>query len=536
MPRSRLPQTVRLLFASLALAAAAFAQQQPVEVSTAPVSATPYRVGERLTYGVSFSNFSSAAHVQMYVAGRGRYFEREGVELRAHVETVGEVSAALLKLNNYQFSFVDPQTGLAYRTVTLPAEATPPVKVQDATFVRPPDVVSILTPASAEPATSAPDLLSTLFRLRSLPLAPGARFRFKVQYAGALYEAELRVEGRETVNTSAGSFNTLAAVVRVRNDDDADDLRVRINFTDDERRVPVIVTARLPAGEVRATLASDEFVLPAQSEQLASAPRPDARPTPLALPPDPSRPDTGRPAATPRPTPTAAPNPTTLPSDLPFEVGEQLNFNFFLGTSPQPVGTASFQVRARARYFNRDGLQFSATMATNQTLDRIFSVRDQINTYVDAATLLPFRVESQIQEGSHRQRGIITLDQERGGAIAHDGSRVEIPVGTYDLVSILYALRSFDLTPPKRNSVALFLNKRPRLLFITSVGRETIELNGQRINAYQLALSTDDPQGDRFALRLWVGADRRRLPLRITATTPLGPVRAELAIIPLARQ
>jgi hypothetical protein len=51
-----------------------------------------------------------------------------------------------------------------------------------------------------------------------------------------------------------------------------------------------------------------------------------------------------------------------------------------------------------------------------------------------------------------------------------------------------------------------------------------------------LSLTTDDPQSDKYALRLWVSEDNRRLPLRITATTALGPLRADLAILPLTRQ
>jgi len=52
----------------------------------------------------------------------------------------------------------------------------------------------------------------------------------------------------------------------------------------------------------------------------------------------------------------------------------------------------------------------------------------------------------------------------------------------------------------------------------------------------QLSLTTTDPQPDKYALRLWVSDDRRRLPLRVTANTAIGPVRADLAIIPVARQ
>ena len=37
---------------------------------------SPYRVGKRLTYTVSFSNFPTAAHVELLVAGRGRCVHR----------------------------------------------------------------------------------------------------------------------------------------------------------------------------------------------------------------------------------------------------------------------------------------------------------------------------------------------------------------------------------------------------------------------------------------------------------------------------
>ncbi|MCA1817449.1 MAG: DUF3108 domain-containing protein, partial [Acidobacteria bacterium] len=345
------------------------------------------------------------------------------------------------------------------------------------------------------------------------------------------YDAELRVTGRETVKTPAGSFNAVATQIRVRGNKAADDYRVRVYFSDDERHVPVLVVARHPAGEIRAALASDVTVVP--QAQLASQPT-NAQPTPTRAPADPSRPTGARP--TPTPTRGANGSASGASNDLPFDVGEQLNFNFFLGNSAQPVGAASFVVRARGRYFNREGLVIAATMATNDLAARVFPVRDAVVTYVSTSTLLPFRNELQISEGAHRVQGVVSLEQERGTAVTADGKTIEIPVGTYDFVSVLYALRSFDLAPPKRNAVSLLINARPRTLSITSISRDVIDLGGQRISAYQLALATDDAQGNRFNLRLWVGTDRRRLPLRLTATTPLGPLRADLSIIPLTRQ
>jgi hypothetical protein len=159
-----------------------------------------------------------------------------------------------------------------------------------------------------------------------------------------------------------------------------------------------------------------------------------------------------------------------------------------------------------------------------------------MNTYVDPTTLLPFRSEMILQQTRRRMNQTITLDQDRGNATTETGTRMEVPVGTYDLLSAFYALRSFNLKSPKPNAVSLLVNNRPRTLFITFQKRETIELGGQQIPALQLSLTTDDAQGDRNSLRLWVSEDNRRLPLRITAQTPAGRVRADLAIIPIVRQ
>jgi hypothetical protein len=514
-----------ILFASLILSAPALAQQTPGVAAAAPggFSATPYQAGERLTYSISFSNFTTAGHVELFNAGRGRFFNREGFELRARVQTVGVVRAALYAIDNEYTAYVDPQTGLPFRTLFR--------RLESGGAAQPPPGATLPLPAiEATPATY--DFLSALYRLRALPLAAGAIYPVRAEGDGTQYDAELRVVGRETVKTPAGTFNAVVTQLRVRNNSAADDYRPRIYFSDDARHVPLLLTLKLKTGEIRVELASSELINPTATIPLGNVAQnpqpPETAPTPArVVVPAPGRGDGAA---------VAAGGAADTSSDLPFKVGEQLNFNFFLGTSPQPVGVATYHVRARNKYAGRDGLWLSATMATTNALDQVFPVTDKIETYVDAKTLLPFRSQLQIREGSHRLQGVVSLDQERGSATVADGSTIEIPVGTYDLVSVIYALRSFDLTPPKRNAVSLLINKRPRTLFITSLRRETIELGGKRIPAYQLALATDEAQGDRLQLRLWVGADRRRLPLRLTAVTPLGPVRADLSIIPLTAQ
>jgi hypothetical protein len=521
------------LLAALCLCAAApRAQQGRNDLTAAPFSQAPYAVGERLTYTVSFSNFPTAAHVQIEVANRGQLYGREGVELRAHAETIGVVSAALYALNDTYTAFVSPTDGLPYRVWQSIREGS---RVQDVTQdYNMPLGDSLTSKKETTGAGGAYDFLSALFRLRALPLAPGATYTLPVRNGDTLYNAEVRITGHENLKTNVGSTNALVAQVRVRGNAEADDYRPRVYFTDDERHVPVLITARHRAGEIRIELASAEM------QPGSASPVADATPTPvqpgIPLPPGElqgaTRPGTGSPAATTAP-PVAS---VASPAELPFKPGEQLNFNFFLGANAQPVGTASFLVRARAKYFSRDGLLLTAGLQTVGPGQTLFPASDQINSYVDPTTVLPFRTELTLQEGKRRDRFVVSADQNSGAALFEDGTRVEVPVGTHDLLSVFYALRSFDLTPGKRNAVSLLVNKRPRLLFITALRPGAIQLGGRQIQAVELSLTTSDPQGDRLALRLWVSTDKRRLPLRLTAQTPLGPVRADLAIIPTSLQ
>src|SRR5437660_11847379 len=87
------------------------AQQKP-ETTQAPLNQAAYRVGERLTYNVEYSHYASAGHVELFVAARGNFFNRDGLQLRAHVETVGIVNVALLSINNDYTTYVDPETGV----------------------------------------------------------------------------------------------------------------------------------------------------------------------------------------------------------------------------------------------------------------------------------------------------------------------------------------------------------------------------------------------------------------------------------------
>ena len=517
MPRKLKLPLIKLFFLpALILLCSSAQSQQRNDAATLPFSPAPYRIGERLTYNVSFSHFVSAAHIELFVAARGTFFDRDAIVLKAHVETTGIVNAALYDINNDYTSYVDPASGLPFRSEQVTREAGRTADTAS-NYNQPAGTAAIPGQVRVGEFPGTYEMLSAIYRARALPLVEGSYY-LNVQAGGDLYQAEVKVTGREVIKTNVGSFNTVVTRLNLKGAK-LNDYGFRIYFSDDERHVPVLVTARHPAGEIRAELAGSQLVPVSPAQALAPSPTP-----------------TPTPKKSPVTSPPVSPRGAALPADLPFKVGEQLNFQVYIASGTQPLGTASFHVRAHARYFNRDGLFLTVRAQTTTAAQRFFVANDQINSYVDPSTLLPFRTELNLVEGKQRLNRIWSIDQDRGAAIGDDGVRADIPVGTFDVVSLLYAIRSLDLTPPKRNALSVLINDRSKTLFITSLRRETIDIGGQKIPAIQLSLTTDDPQSDKFQLRGWVSTDARRLPLRLTAVTEIGPLRADLVIIPVTRQ
>jgi hypothetical protein len=481
--------------------------QSPTDVVSQPFSPAPYKVGERLTFNVSFSNFISAAHVELLVAAHGTFFGREGIQLKGHVETTGVVNAALFAINNDYITYVDSATGLPFHGQQIVRVASRTSETS-ADFNQP---AGVLPSKETVEFPGTYDFLSAVYRIRALPLSEGASYNLSVRGESETYQIEVKVKERQVVKTNVGSFDTIVTQLRVRNNS-ADDYNIRAYFADDQRHIPVLITAKLSAGEIRAELAGSEFIA-------TPNPPPGQSPTP-------------RPGATPR---IGAVSDRTL-EGVPFRVGEQLNYQVYLPSIPAPVGRATFQVRARSKYFNQDGLLFTLNAQTTNALQSLFVANEIISSYVNPQTLLPFQTELNLSEGRTRFNTKLTINQDLGKATTEIGDRFDIPVGTHDYLSFFYMLRTLDLTIGKRSAISILVNNKPKTLFITALKRETVQLDSQTVSAIQVSLTTDDPQPDKYQLLGWISDDRRRLPLRLTATTKLGPIRAELAIIPVIGQ
>jgi hypothetical protein len=524
-----------IVFTSLVLLGAiavSSSAQRANDSTTLAFSPAPYRVGERLTYNVSFSNFVSAAHLEFLVAAHGNFFGRDAIQLKGHIETTGMVNAALFAVNNDYITYIDPASGMPFRGQQILRAASRTADTS-ADFNQPAGVASLPANRTGE-FQGTYDLLSAIYRIRALPLGQSSNYFISVRDGNDSYEAQVSVTGKVAIKTNVGSFNTIISRLRIKDNSQFNGYDVKAYFSDDQRHVPVLIIVHHPAGEIRAELAGSEFV--------ATPPVPPAPgPTPIALAPvtqppvvitaPPSGNNTTRSGNDNSP----ADNDASL-AELPFKVGEQLNYRVFLPNIAAPAATANFQVRAHSKYFDHDGLLFTVNAQTSNALQNLFFASDIVTSYVDPKTLLPFHTELSLTEGQRRFSSKLAINQDYGTATSEKGDRIEIPVGTHDYLSFFYALRTFNLTPPRRSAISILVENKPKTLFISALQKENVQLGSQTIPAIQISLTTDDAESDKYQLRAWISDDSRRLPLRLTAVTRLGPIRADLAIIPVTRQ
>ncbi|MBI1824551.1 MAG: DUF3108 domain-containing protein [Nitrospirae bacterium] len=109
-----------------------------------------------------------------------------------------------------------------------------------------------------EPNTQ--DALSALYFFRTLEMpAPGGSAIIKVHEGGKNWDLEVKVLGKEAIDTPVGQFNTVKTLVMARyegvfmNKGD-----ITVWFTDDDRRVPVQMQSKVAIGMIKALLVSKD--------------------------------------------------------------------------------------------------------------------------------------------------------------------------------------------------------------------------------------------------------------------------------------
>lgn len=494
------------VFVSLAFAAVhIFQNVSAQEIAVKPQTpASFFRVGERLTYSISFNKFDNAAYAEIYSVSRGKLGERDAVELRARIKTVDLVSSAFYALDEARATFASPETNLPlYVRKTSNAGITPKETVYN----------YLVNP------TGANDLLTLIYQIRNA----GGVGAFAFQEDDKSYSINLQNTVGERVKTDAGEFDTVISTAQSQYFTDKGITDVRVNFSTDEARVPVLIRFKTAKGNFRAALASRQLIEPETAP--APTPAPVASPAPQRTP-------------TPAPTPTPYVENQPLLADLPFALGETLEYQVS-NAGGKYFGNVTVQARERRQFNGLDSLLLTATATATEAGNPLFNLNDAIRAQVNPDTLEPRQIELNFA-GANAVYNQTALFDQKNGFVTFDGAKKEfVPVGTHSLLSLVYAVRSFNLKPSKDATnpvndtrVAVFVGSQAYVFTLRPSAAEIINLKGEKISAQLVSISTGNSSFDQLNVRLWLGTDEKRLPLRLVAGNYQADLISESKVAP----
>lgn len=487
----------------------------PISATSAP-EATPFVVGEKLSFIVSWSNLPTAARIDMEVAARGQFFGQESYQLRTRIETLGQLRALFGEFDNQYVSYINPKNALPYRLVNSihqGAKQTEETVIIDQSGKQAifPDESTVALPAGAF------DLTSLLYGLRLRAFPDGDKFRLAALYGKELIEVEAVVKTRERITTQTGTYNTV--LIKFYPQKKLSKYRGYVWLTDDSQRLPVMIKATTSVGEFRADLANATLsTRPSTALAKLNGPADESGGVTPIIPSNGSQ--------------NGSENGNNVKYSvteqaLPFIVGERLIYDVAWGSFTS-VGRASFEVRQQGMLGHNRVFEFYGEAVSTGPTRALVIVNDQMSSFVSLDQLTPVRTDLRLREGRRVKQVSAIFDWNKKSATLSSGTSVEIRPGTQDFLSLFYAVRASELKLGAAYN-HLFLDANYRLQMITTKVVQQESIGGPLGTRDALKLDVLTPAPNQILLaQVWISNDARRLPLYLATRTRFGELRFQL--------
>lgn len=216
-----------------------------------------------------------------------------------------------------------------------------------------------------------------------------------------------------------------------------------------------------------------------------------------------------------------------------FSAGEVITFKIFYNVIGLYVdaGTASFTV-AQEKLNNKPVYHVTGLGTSNPSYDWIFRVRDRYETYIDTATLKPYKFIRHVEEGGFRKDEWVNFDHENNKATSNKGT-YPISDCMQDVLSSIYYARNIDFSKYKvgeKIPFSMFLDNEVHNIYIRYLGKEAVKTRYGKFTAIKfkpmLIKGTIFEGGE--LMTVWVSDDANRVPLRIESPITVGSVKVDM--------
>jgi len=216
-----------------------------------------------------------------------------------------------------------------------------------------------------------------------------------------------------------------------------------------------------------------------------------------------------------------------------FLTGESLTFKVFYTLAGVYVGAgeATFNLGLE-KLANKPVYHIIGDGKTYSFYDSFFKVRDRYESFIDTATLQPYRFIRNVYEGGYKKYENVTFDQNANTAVTNQGV-FKVPNCVQDILSSIYFARNIDFNKYKvedKIPFAMFLDNETYNLYIRYMGKENIKTKYGNFRAIKfkpmLIKGTIFEGGEKMTV--WVSDDANKIPLRVESPISVGSVKVDM--------
>lgn len=216
-------------------------------------------------------------------------------------------------------------------------------------------------------------------------------------------------------------------------------------------------------------------------------------------------------------------------SAAPFGPGEKLEYDIYWTFIR--AGSATLEVAAPTDVNGTQAMRFVASARSTPAIDKIYKVRDSIESFTDMDVTRSIRYDKKQREGTYSKDVVLDFDWESGvskryvrGELRHELAQ---PGPTFDPLSILFSFRKQVLYKTMRFAAPVSDGKVRVMGEAYVEGTEDIETDLGVIPCFRVRIDVKHLSGvfrksDDAELLVWFSADERRLPVRVKSKVVVG--------------
>jgi hypothetical protein len=161
---------------------------------------------------------------------------------------------------------------------------------------------------------------------------------------------------------------------------------------------------------------------------------------------------------------------------------------------------------------------------------RVFRVHDEIETIVSRKDFSTLRYTKTLDERNDKSVEVTTIEDGVATRVKKRAKTTRVPRPVFDPISVIYYLRSSDLTIGKMHEVTMLADGKLYTLYARVTRREKVSTPAGMFDTIliepDVAVGAGAPREEKMFI--WLTNDERRLPVRIRTDVKFGSITATL--------